>query len=373
MLDRAKVLQQLHAVADALFIDTSEERSIAYQSWQRICADPLFQTKILSLTTDVLIPSWSGPVDAIFSLQQPAIPYAVLAVDGSQIYPDRHQGTQCFLINIGSVLLHYGPSSRVICSSQPFVYNAFAKEGAVDPIEMVDGQRQGLELRIGLEKACAFRQEHPATPFLFLFDGSLIFWHLASKEAAVKEHFLQEYMSVLQGLYEQRIPYAGYISLPKNKELVNLIRVELCNFILEGCTKAKKVDHIVDTTVAQFFLPEITRSIPFKSNAVIGATYPAHSAPYFLYINGGDEIGRLEIPAWVAHDTQVLEFVVSSVYDQIRKGYGYPVALAESHEQAVVKGPDRDFFYHLVTKIALSYQHRLSLSLKNQKKRRMGV
>jgi len=38
----------------------------------------------------------------------------------------------------------------------------------------------------------------------------------------------------------------------------------------------------------------------------------------------------------------------SLVVDQCRRGQGYPVAISEAHEQAVVTGRDRDQFWQLV-------------------------
>ncbi|MDP3889286.1 MAG: hypothetical protein Q8Q25_01945 [bacterium] len=57
----------------------------------------------------------------------------------------------------------------------------------------------------------------------------------------------------------------------------------------------------------------------------------------------------------------------------VQKGGGYPIAIAEAHEQAVVKGPDRDFFYHLLTKMSMERQHQLSVSQKSMHKRRIGI
>jgi hypothetical protein len=66
----------------------------------------------------------------------------------------------------------------------------------------------------------------------------------------------------------------------------------------------------------------------------------------------------------------MVNFVASLVLDQCMKGLGYPIALAEAHEQAVVKGPDRDFFYHLIQKMSIEYNKQTFTSLKNQRKLR---
>ncbi|MEO1523000.1 MAG: DNA double-strand break repair nuclease NurA, partial [Cyanobacteria bacterium J06633_2] len=57
---------------------------------------------------------------------------------------------------------------------------------------------------------------------------------------------------------------------------------------------------------------------------------------------------RLEFPAWVSRDPQLLDAVLTLTIAQVQKGYGYPVALAEAHNQAVVRGGDRVRFFALL-------------------------
>ena len=54
----------------------------------------------------------------------------------------------------------------------------------------------------------------------------------------------------------------------------------------------------------------------------------------------------------------LVDLVQTLVLDQCRRGQGYPVALSEAHEQAVVTGADREQFQYLV-ELALS-EKRLS-------------
>ena len=58
----------------------------------------------------------------------------------------------------------------------------------------------------------------------------------------------------------------------------------------------------------------------------------------------GEEIARLEVPEWVARDPQSLALTHTLVLDQCRRGGGYPAAVIESHEQAVITGADRESF-----------------------------
>ena len=115
------------------------------------------------------------------------------------------------------------------------------------------------------------------------------------------------------------------------------------------------------------------RSIIFKNCSSISDYYPSVVRPFFFYIHTGAEIGRVEIPAWIAQEEQLVDYVASVIIDQCKKGSGYPVALAEAHEQAVVKGPDREFFYHFLQKMIIERGKPVSTSFKSLKKKGMNI
>lgn len=378
MLDRAKVLQELQGISDHLFSDFSAEYELARTIWEKIVADATFMHKVRAVQgkAPFLIPTWTDQLNASFSVPQHIERYCIVAVDGSQIYPDRHQGTPCYLINIGSVMIAYGiPGHTVHFDSVPSVFSGEHEDDVANSPDVVNCQRQDLEFKGGIAMSKQFQAlaaQHNA-PYLFLFDGSLIFWHLESKDETLKNMFLGTYIASLHQLYQTKTLTAGYISLPKNKELVNLLRLDLCNFDFNEHDAHKEVDHLVDTIIADFFLEPYTRSIVFKNHASICQVYPDHLHPYFFYVHVGSEIGRVEIPAWIASDAQAVNLIASLIIDQSIKGRGYPVALAESHEQAVVKGPDREFFYQLISKIGFEKNQRLRLSQKSIKKRGLGI
>ena len=375
MLNRALVFSQLQTLSTSLFADTSAEYQIAQQSWQRICADPLFVYKVRAANTALLVPDWSEVIGTNIKIENIVNDYSILGIDGSQIYPDRHQGTSCFLVNIGSIILYYGICSgqRVLLNSQPYLFTPETSPAGMFGPELVDCLRQELELEIGLALSKKTDVSNENYPFLFLFDGSIIFWHLASKENNLKEHFLNKYLLQLDQLFQARVLNAGYISLPKSKELVNLVRLELSNFKYVQQEQNDELKHVSDTTIASFFLEPHCRTICFKSNAEIGALYPDHLRPYFFYLNVGTEIARVEIPEWIALAPDLVETVARIILNQCIKGKGYPVALAEAHEQAVVKGPDRDFFYHVITKLSLEKKHRILPSQKSLKKKGIAI
>ncbi|MFT6765862.1 MAG: hypothetical protein ACJAZS_000756, partial [Alteromonas naphthalenivorans] len=217
------------------------------------------------------------------------------------------------------------------------------------------------------------RQEFPDLPLIFLFDGSLIFWHLEGKDPLIKNYFLKKYEELLEGFYKNDITIAGYISLPKSKELVNLVRAQVGEFSALNTHALDQVKHISDGTIARFFLEPQTRSLTFENHAPVSETYPSHLKPHFFYYHTGSEIARIEIPAYVTHTVDRVNLLAGLVANQVVKGNGYPVAIAEAHEQAVVKGADREFFYQAIGKVSIEQRRRLIPSQKSAKKRRMNV
>jgi len=375
MLDRQKLAQKLHAVSDTLFLNTSEEKRVARQSWQRLVNNPLLREKIKKINAPWLIPDWEGALDNAVDVTLMQGPYCALAVDGSQVYPDRHEGVGCFLINIGVAQIAYGMQIPVLLSSEPTVFTGFDVDDSetASSHDLVNCIRQERELAAAVDAGMYTRQVTAGMPLLFLCDGSLVFWHLESKGPYLREKFMGSYLHALQQLYIHKILNAGYISLPKSKELVNIIRLELCNFEPNECIAQKQVRHILDTAVARFYLEKYMRSNVFKSTATICNYYPDHLKPYFFYLDVGSEIARIEVPQWIAEDEQLVDCVASIMLDQAVKGQGYPIALAESHEQAVVKGPDREFFYHMINKIGVKQKRARLISQKSAKKRGMGI
>ena len=376
MLNRSELLAQLEQCSSALFVDHSSEYAIARAVWEQISADPLFIHKVKSAAPSLSLPSWQDNLDEAIPVQAGSAAYHIFSVDGSQIYPDKHQGTNCFLINVGIVELLYGSQERkpFIHTSHPYLFFEDGDEELFPvSIDLVNCRRQEYELRAALDAAKALSIAPLSVPSLLLFDGSLIFWHLDSYDVSLKQTFLSCYLLLLHQLYEQQILMASYISLPKGKELVNLARFALTEGMVAGYDANTSLDHVVDSSIAYGFLTPYTRSIVFKNNASISKYYPDFLRPHFFYLHLGDEIGRVEIPAWIAASEEKINLVAQIILDQSIKGRGYPVALAEAHEQAVIKGPDRDFFYHLIYKLGFEHKKRFNLSQKSLKKRGIGI
>lgn len=339
MLDRTKIIKELAHRSGELSDVVKSECDYARRLWQKIANDEQFHEQVSSTTHRFAVPSWNGLLSNTQKLE-PCSLYEVLAIDGSQIYPDRHQGTSCFLINIGIVQLRYSPEkSSVVFETIPYVALEGDKEIYEYTPEIVNAYRTEHELQTGRDWMSLKRESN--NPQLFLFDGSLIFWYVyqaAGSPPSPQNAFFARYLALLEEFFELGHTLAGYISYPKSRDLINLLRIAaeqegtVCDFA-----------HMNDSTVANFFLEPGCRSALFESNAPVVAQYPEHSCPYFFYLNTGNEIARIELPAWMALNNQRLNLTCQIIIDQVEKGNGYPVSLAEAHEQAVITHADKDF------------------------------
>lgn len=379
MLNRDRLASQLTLMAEKIFTHREQAQTFTSGQWNTIVTDPVVLNRISALRETYNLTSWQGSLAETFSATKiPA--YRVLAVDGSQIYPDRNvAGVQCCLINIGGCFINYDTISKASFFSCPTVIvpDDLGQLGFAP--ELVDLEREAREFTAAYEYIA--KLDLTTKPLVGLFDGSLVFWHLENKEAEVREHFLNQYCTILDKFSTLQVPMASYISMPKNKELIQLLTYGLCNIAradtypcpTEHVALCSDIDTLIDTHLMEALLEPGYRTTLMQSNSPITKEYPPHLRPWFFYLNVGREIVRVEVPEWVADNIQHLETVSAVCLDQAIKGRGYPVTLAESHEQAVVKGPDRDFFYHLIRKIGFDNERTIVMSQKSIKKRGIGV
>lgn len=317
--------------------------------------------------------------------------FIVLASDGSHIDIDRHQSAHCFLINIGVAQLQYGrnPDARLL--SLPFLY---FKDGETT-INSPDGQRTPIEGQLlGVKRSveeCRVLAEraHQLTgdiPLVALLDGSLILWGLmgqAYNDFVIRELLIGGFLKHLSRLKEL-VPYrqlavASYISFPRSTDVVNLLRLAICPYEPVDCDRncsgkfegreCDKVGNLLDRELFDRLLAPGERSAIFSSrSSVVLRYYGAHEVSFF-YIRLDGEIARVEIPQWVAEDERLVGLVHSVVLDQCQRGLGYPVALSEAHEQAVVTSADREQFWILVEQVLAEGGMYLESSAKRQSKR----
>ena len=333
-------------------------------------------------------------------LPPPPLPraYTVIGVDGSHIDVDRHSPARCYLINIGLCQITYGLQPDARLSSQPTLYTAAEDLVLTDPSSNlnrvpIDGSLLGLKRAVAEMEALADALEAlPGDePALGLLDGSLILWGLAgqaqpdfARRRILEEGLLPALDRLQQATASRPVAVASYISLPGSREVVDLLRLHHCPYepancdlycrqVIPGQRGCDPVDGLLDRDLFAAHLEAGERSQVFVNHtSVVEERYGPHQVSFY-YLNVGEEMGRVEVPAWVANDPQRLALTHALVLEQCLKGEGYPVALSESHEQAVVTGADRAYFEQLVMEALAGEGLPESTSQKSRSKRTRWV
>ena len=294
--------------------------------------------------------------------------FTVIAADGSHIDVDRHQSTRCYLINIGSVVINYGSKPEALLSSDPRLYSEDKDlvitppgGGREQPIEgTVLGIKRSVEECKSLVALAASLP--PQSTALALMDGTLILWGLEAYPDFVTDTLLINGMlkcldAIKKLNKDRRLALASYISFPRSTDVVNVLRVVICPNDVPDCDKqcppgkerdCEALAGVRDRDIFMNLLEDGERSALFISPSKIVKDYYGEHKVYFFYLRVGEEIARIEIPQWAAENETLLNLTHSLVFDQCQRGQGYPAALSEAHEQAVVTGADRENFRELV-------------------------
>jgi hypothetical protein len=312
------------------------------------------------------------PLQTRVDLSPAPVAHTVIATDGSQISPSHHEIAYCYLINVGRVVLHYGQGRFPLLDSLPEVVyrpeDLYASRQWGISTEEWMGHRRTVAEAVGLadlgEAVRAQFLEIPAPnqteplgadpPLLALVDGSLIYWFLETLPGEARDRILPPILESWERLRQLGIPLVGYLSASRSSEGLNFLRLVGCPFPQPNCqhhcggqAEAAPCGRFMPLRDAVFWATELMpgqRSPFWRSAASILDLY-GHHRVYFCYLNVGAEVARVELPEWVMADPAHCELALRMVLTQVQKGYGYPVALAEAHNQAVVRGGDRSRFF----------------------------
>ncbi len=372
MLDLAKLAGQIPGISQHLRKEALASRQRLEQAQILLASAQTRQAELMAEQEnwrDRLIFSAAVPVEPLdtrIDIQLPPYSHSVFATDGSQISPSHHEIADCYLINVGRIMLHYGQSLHPLLDSLPEVFYKtedlyVAKEWGIRLEEWMGYRRNVSEAQMLSEMACRWVLPpggHPDIPNLAMVDGSLIYWFLDGLPSEARNKILSPILAAWEQLKKTNIPLMGYVSASRSVEALNFFRLPACPYDHPNCVvhcgdlvdnyPCQKITPLRDATFWGSQLAPGQRSPLYRSSLRILDLYDESQRVYFCYVNVGSEIARIEIPAWVAEDSQLFSQSLSIMLTQVQKGYGYPVALAEAHNQAVVRGSDRARFFALL-------------------------
>ncbi len=310
-----------------------------------------------------LVAKMREPPAATHAAPERPSPITVVATDGSQIYPDRHVEPPFFLLNVSRVAFQYGTTEDAFLDSTPSLHFREQLSARFDapldtiPGELVSALRDELELSQLLDVATMARM--PDRPLVALADGTLIRWMIRGMDnEALENELIARYTEHLEGFRDEGLALASYVSMPASTEVVNLLRFVGGDLdaappsVPIDAADTPRLDGLLDRHVLAAVLEPGERSAVFGSASHIQGEYPTGTDIAFFYLRvpgpSGGELSRVEVPRWVADDAPSLDRVHATVLRECQKGEGYPLALSEAHERAVVRASEREAFFRLM-------------------------
>ena len=290
-------------------------------------------------------------------LARPAPPFApvtVVAADGSSIEPDRFAPVQCFVLNIGAAVLPYRLPGEPLLERTAVVgpQAGFDDEGEDRGADAASGlgwgvnlQRDARELSRGADLAA---ERSALGPTVLLVDGTLLPWDLDSRQVSgpIRQEAQRRTQDALDLLHTRGAPLSvgAYVSGSRSSDVVTSLAAlagrgpELAWPPADGMLFAR-------------LLADGERSALFRAQServerVEKLFSPAHQVCFF-YLRAGSDLARVELPHWATSPAQV-DRLHATIIDQCRRNQGYPRALQEAHEQAVISSGDRLQFSRLL-------------------------
>jgi hypothetical protein len=299
----------------------------------------------------------------------PFAPVTVVAADGSSIDVDRFAAVACYVISVGEAVLPYGTNR------EPRLH-ATASLGPDDGFDGPDARGRAVtlrrdvqELRAGVVLAADSCREGPT---VLLLDGTLFPWDLDSNQVtpAFRKEMEEQTRDALAlaSLSGPELAMGAYVSGSRAADVVT----SLAGLAGDRTTSWP----VADGALFARLLADGQRSALFASetlreHSVERRFAPLHSTRFF-YLRSGDDIARVELPRWAAAPER-LGRLHATLVDQCRRCDGYPRALQEAHELAVISAADRLQFSRMLEQEAARQGLRTPANGKDMSKRRRAV
>lgn len=281
------------------------------------------------------------PLNSRVPLPEMPAQVTLLAADGSQINPNRHEQVNYCLINVGAIQVRLSePDPPLVRIKSELLFDeALYTEGGILTEAQVALMRD-LREREWLAEIAS--QAEP--PVITFTDGPMELW--GSTDAQTRTAFeksLDEYRKVLRNLSQIGATTAGYVDKPSANLVTRLLEIASCaEQDLRLIRDRHPLNRVSDRHIFQTLLQPGERSAVFSIQSSNSGQYLDDLAIHFFYINVGRAgrpwLARVEIPAWVAKDPSALESLHAVLFQQcqILGSRPFPYLIHRAHEAAVV-------------------------------------
>jgi hypothetical protein len=280
----------------------------------------------------------------------PALPgrATILAADGSQIGLDRHAETEYCLINVGAIRMRLdSPEPPKLTVSCRLLYD----EALYTPSGTITDATLALMRDLNERTILASLAAQAEPPVITFADGPMELWGGKDGEGEASEFqkSLREYLGVLTQLCDLQVATAGYVDKPGANLVVRLLEVCLLpETELAEIRRWRPLRGVTDSDLYKSLLAPGERSPVFALQSQSARSYTQALALHFFYLNAGRPgkpwLARVEIPAWVVDDPEMLDGLHAVLISQCRTmgSRPYPYLLHRAHETAVVSMQEKE-------------------------------
>ena len=279
-------------------------------------------------------------------------PIVLLAADGSQINPDRHDQIEFGVINTGAFRLQPGshePPREIIRTE--LLYGEELRSGAGPVTEEIVAMRRDSAERILLAELAAAE----TLPVVTLTDGQLELYREPAQTQEFNELFAK-YKEALRELARLETVTAGFVDKPRADLLIRLLELVVLDELgdLSQAGRLRPLQGVTDVALFRDLLQPGERSAVFGIQSRSAQSFENELALHFFYLNVGRPdrpwLVRVEIPAWVANARVLLDRLHSTLIDQCWQlgSRPYPYALHRAHEVAVVRLEEKEQLENMI-------------------------
>lgn len=294
-------------------------------------------------------------IDQVIDLPKHPARLNVIGADGSQIHPDRHAATLYFLINIGSILVEQGTGKAPVPASQASVFyeddDLYGDSGELASPAWINGRRDVAEM----ETLARLAESCSGQPTIGLLDNGLLLWlalQAGDQHRKAVDRLLAEYLRHLSRIRASGTAVAGFVDRPRSADVLGLLALVLTpGDEAAAIAGSNPYRGLTDRTLFANRLNPGQRSARFVDSSPVNRDFKtAGNQIQFFYLNTGspEGIARVEIPAWVAENPAMMDWVHAGIIEQCKTTGGFPYPLVRAHELAVVTSADRRAFESMI-------------------------
>jgi len=323
-LNRARDILSQHA-ADLDSLRTKVEHAANADKSLR-CAAPLTET-----------------LESAHLAEVPSVYPVLLAADGSQINPNRHDAVEFGLVNVGVITIKPSQAAVPVETTGSDLYLFTDPEEDSRPLteELVALKRDFKERNVLAELA----KSQPGV-VLTLTDGPLELFR-EPKEDARFDRLFEQYLDVMELLASMNAVTAGYVDKPAADLVVRLLELTLYpDEELQKAGREHKLGGVRDIDLFGRLLDPGERSAVFAIQSPTADKFRhrigGQIAIHFFYLNvglpGKPWLVRVELPAWVSSQPDMVDLLQATLMQQCRQmgARAYPYTLHRAHEIALV-------------------------------------